>query len=62
MSPIPSHLVFYAGQAPGLAGLYQVNVKLSEDTPTGDIEVMVEVNGVQSQPGTTIPIDPIPEP
>ena len=59
---IPSHLVFYAGQAPGLAGLYQVNVKLSEDTPTGDIEVMVEVNGVQSQPGTTIPIDPIPEP
>ena len=58
---VPEHLVFYAGQAPGLAGLYQVNVKLSEDTPSGDIEVMVEVDGVRSQPGTTIPIDPLVE-
>ncbi len=59
---VPAHLVFYAGQAPGLAGLYQVNVMLSEDAPTGDVEVKVEVDGVGSQPGMTIPIDPLAEP
>jgi hypothetical protein len=36
-------------------------VRLSEDTPSGDVEVMVEVDGVRSQPGTTIPIDPLSE-
>ena len=59
---VPDHLVLYAGQAPGLAGLYQVNVILSEDAPTGDVEVMVEVGGIKSQPGMTIPIDPLVEP
>ena len=59
---VPGHLVFYAGQAPGLAGLYQVNLILSEDSPIGDVEVVVEVGGVRSQPGMTIPIDPLSEP
>ena len=59
---VPGHLVFYAGQAPGLAGLYQVNFILSEDSPIGDVEVVVEVGGVRSQPGMTIPIDPLAEP
>ena len=59
---VPDHLVLYAGQAPGLAGLYQVNVILSKDAPTGDVEVMVEVGGIKSQPGMTIPIDPPSEP
>ena len=59
---VPGHLVFYAGQAPGLAGLYQVNLILSEDSPIGDVEVVVEVGGVRSQPGMTIPIDPLAEP
>ncbi len=59
---VPAHLVFYAGQAPGLAGLYQVNLMLSEDSPVGDVEVVVEVGGVRSQPGMTIPIDPLAEP
>ena len=59
---VPAHLVFYAGQAPGLAGLYQVNVMLSEGTPSGDVQVVVEVGGVRSQPGMTIPIDPPAQP
>ena len=46
------------GQAPGFAGLYQINVLLPDDTPPGEVEVMIEVDGVVSQPGLTIAVDP----
>ncbi len=59
---VPDNLIFYAGLAPGLAGLYQINLLLGNDIPTGDVEVVVEVDGVQSQLGMTIPIDPLAEP
>jgi len=41
--------VFYAGLAPGYAGLYQINVVLPEDLPS-DPEIRVSV-GSQSSPG-----------
>ncbi len=56
--PVPDHRLLYAGQAPGFAGLYQINVLLPDLTPTGDVEVMIEVDGVPSQPGLTIAVDP----
>jgi uncharacterized protein (TIGR03437 family) len=55
---LPPHLLHYAGQAPGHAGLYQINVVLPEDVPTGDVEVQVEVDGVKSQPGFRVAVDP----
>ncbi len=50
--------ILYAGQAPGFAGLYQINVLLPEDAPSGEVGVAVEVDGVASQPGMTVSIDP----
>ena len=56
--PVPDHRLRYVGQAPEFAGLYQINVLLPDDTPTGNVEVMIEVDGVPSQPGLTIAVDP----
>ena len=39
-------------------GLYQINVLLPDDTLPGEVEVMIEVDGVVSQPGLTIAVDP----
>jgi uncharacterized protein (TIGR03437 family) len=55
---LPPHLVLYAGQAPGHAGLYQINVILPEDLATGDVEVQVEVEGAMSQRGFRVAVDP----
>ena len=50
--------LLYVGQAPGFAGLYEINVRLPDDTPPGEVEVMIEVDGALSQPGLTIAVDP----
>ena len=55
---VPDNHLLYVGQAPGLAGVYQINMLLPEDTPPGEVEVMIEVDGVLSQPGLTIAVDP----
>jgi uncharacterized protein (TIGR03437 family) len=54
---IDDGFVTYAGQAPGLAGVYQINLRLPDDTPAGDLEILVESNGVMSQPGMTLAVD-----
>jgi uncharacterized protein (TIGR03437 family) len=39
----------YSGLAPGLVGLYQINVQVPANAPTGDaVKVVVSVNGVAS--------------
>ncbi len=49
----------YSGQAPGLAGVYQINLLLPLDVPLGDPEIIVDT---RTQPGLTIAIDPTLEP
>ncbi len=55
---LPAWSIFYAGQAPRLAGLYQWNIILPETVPVGNLEIIVEVDGVKSQPGVFVAIDP----
>jgi uncharacterized protein (TIGR03437 family) len=55
---LPRESILYAGQAPRLAGLYQWNILLPATIPFGDLELIVEVDGVKSQPGVFVAIDP----
>ena len=55
---LPPASVTYAGQAPGLAGVYQINVLLPDDTPSGDLELAVEVDGFRSQSGMLLAVEP----
>lgn len=48
--PAPS--VYFAGLAPGIVGLYQVNVQVPQDAPSGYQPVILTVAGVASQPFT----------
>ena len=43
--------VLYAGVAPQYAGLYQLNLRLSKDTPDGDQPVVLTIGGVASPAG-----------
>lgn len=42
----------FAGLAPGIVGLYQVNVLVPEDAPTGLQDVVLTVEGIQSKAAT----------
>jgi uncharacterized protein (TIGR03437 family) len=47
--------VQYAGAAPGqVAGIFQVNARIPDDTPAGEVAVQVKVGDVASQPGITV--------
>jgi uncharacterized protein (TIGR03437 family) len=48
--------VLYAGVSPGLAGVYQVNLRLPGDLPDGDLSVVVRVGGFSSPPGGYITV------
>jgi hypothetical protein len=46
--------------APGFAGLYQINIQIPPDAPTGDyVPIVVEMNG-QQDATTTLAIQPKP--
>jgi uncharacterized protein (TIGR03437 family) len=50
--------VLYSGLAPGLAGVYQINARISGATPSGGaVELVVEVQGARSQAGVTVGIE-----
>jgi uncharacterized protein (TIGR03437 family) len=47
--------VHYAAAAPGqVAGLFQVNARIPEDTPAGEASVEIKVGDAASQPGITV--------
>lgn len=48
--------VTYAGLTPGLVGLYQFNVVVPADTPTGDVELTVTQAGTPIAQKLTIPV------
>lgn len=47
--------VLFSGLAPGLVGLYQINVTVPADAPSGPQPVIIEAGGVQSKP-VTLPV------
>lgn len=47
--------VLYAGSAPAqVSGLFQVNLRIPEDAPTGVVTLEIQVGTTPSQPGVTI--------
>jgi uncharacterized protein (TIGR03437 family) len=48
--------VLFSGLAPFNAGLYQINVRLAADTPTGLQPVVITSNGIQSK-AANIPVE-----
>jgi uncharacterized protein (TIGR03437 family) len=40
--------VQFSGLAPGFVGLWQINVKLPADVPTGNVPIRILINGVPS--------------
>ena len=50
--------VLYAGSAPGFAGLYQFNLRIPENVPTGNPEIRICIEDACSQPGATLPVSP----
>jgi uncharacterized protein (TIGR03437 family) len=49
--------VLYAGAAPNqIAGLFQVNVRIPADAPSGDVPVQIQVGNAASQPGITVAV------
>jgi uncharacterized protein (TIGR03437 family) len=47
--------VVYAGAAPNqVAGMFQVNARIPEGTPAGEVQVQVKVGDSASQPGITV--------
>jgi len=48
---LPAANVIYAGVTPFSPGLYQLNLLLPDDTPDGDLSLVIEIGGVQSPAG-----------
>jgi uncharacterized protein (TIGR03437 family) len=54
---LPPAAVLYAGLSPGsISCLYQINVQIPLNTPSGNIPLTVMAGGIASPSGTTIPI------
>ena len=48
--------VLYAGVAPGYAGLYQIDLRIPEESPSGDLPVEVRVGGVPTPAGAYLTV------
>jgi trimeric autotransporter adhesin len=53
---LPAPNVLYAGVTPFSPGLYQLNLLLPDDTPNGDLSLVLEVAGVQSPAGAYLTV------
>jgi uncharacterized protein (TIGR03437 family) len=47
---VPVGEVFFSGLAPGFVGLYQVNVRIPANAPTGTIDVVIQTEAQASKP------------
>ncbi len=55
---VPAADVQFAGATPGsINGLYQINVRVPATAADGDVPVSVRIGGVDSPPGSTIPVE-----
>lgn len=49
--------ILYAGLSPGsISGLYQFNVQIPPNAPSGEVPISISIGGFQTQAGVTIPI------
>ena len=48
--------VLYAGVAPFLAGVYQVNLRVPDAAPDGDLQVVLRVGGIPTPPGAFLTV------
>lgn len=49
--------VLYAGLSPGLIdGLYQFNIRIPDSVPDGNVPITIQVGGVSTQAGATLPV------
>ena len=55
-TPLAASDVLYAGAAPGYAGLYQVNIRVPENVPDGDLPVSLTTAGISTSPGAYISV------
>jgi uncharacterized protein (TIGR03437 family) len=55
---LPPRAIRYAGQAPGLAGVYQVNLELPADLAPGDHWLFLEIDGILGPAGVTVSVEP----
>ena len=56
--PVDPDAIQYAGQAPGFAGLYQINLALPASTGLNP-EIRLELDGVSSIGGVHLPVQPL---
>lgn len=60
MAGIPCE-VTYAGLAPDLVGVYQINVRTPPNLPSGELELVLTVGGAASRPARIHAADHLPE-
>lgn len=54
---IPASDITYAGLSPGsISGLYQINVRIPAGAADGDLPVVIQMGGLKTQDGATIPV------
>lgn len=55
-TPLPDPNILYTGVTPFSPGLYQLNLLLPDDTPEGDLTLVLEIAGVQSPKGAYLTV------
>ncbi len=55
--PLAPSDIYYVGLSPGsISGLYQIDVRVPDGTPSGDVPVVVSIGGFQTPGPATIPV------
>ncbi|MBI4874531.1 MAG: hypothetical protein HY822_07855 [Acidobacteria bacterium] len=54
--PVAASDILYAGATPGFAGLYQLNLRIPDDAPDGNLPITLSVGGVPSPEGAYLTV------